>query len=224
MKKKDIPDRILKDFVSASREVGRRGLTRCSSGNLSMRLDDERMLITASRSWKGELTPGQICVCRISDGKALDGKNPSVEAGFHAGILRARPDMRVVLHFQSPCATTLACIPRKNINYFMTPEIPFYIGSIARVPFILPGSKDLANAVTTAMRHPTFRTSPIHHIWQQHGGQSSRFAVLMKRAAEQELQSRIDACTTAAFRGGRTRNHSLTRGRRRFGEASPSML
>ena len=153
MKKKDIPDRILKDFVSASREVGRRGLTRCSSGNLSMRLDDERMLITASRSWKGELTPGQICVCRISDGKALDGKNPSVEAGFHAGILRARPDMRVVLHFQSPCATTLACIPRKNINYFMTPEIPFYIGSIARVPFILPGSKDLANAVTTAMRH-----------------------------------------------------------------------
>jgi len=149
--KATIPRGMLKNFIEASHEVGRHGLTRCSSGNLSCRLDRERMLITASRSWKGELTPGQVCVCRISDGKALDGKNPSVEAGFHAGILRVRPEMNVVLHFQAPCATTLACIPRRRINHFMIPEVPFYIGPIARVPFLLPGSRELAEAVTNAM-------------------------------------------------------------------------
>ena len=31
-------------------------------------------------------------------------------------------------------------------------EIPFYIGPVARVPYLLPGSRDLAEAVTAAMR------------------------------------------------------------------------
>ena len=34
----------------------------------------------------------------------------------------------------------------------MLPEIPFYIGPVARIPYVLPGSKELAQAVTDAMR------------------------------------------------------------------------
>jgi ribulose-5-phosphate 4-epimerase/fuculose-1-phosphate aldolase len=148
----DAPEHIVREFIEACRDTARRGLVRCSSGNMSLRLDSNRMLITASRSWMGDLSADDVCVCRISDGAAVDEKRPSVETGFHAGILRCRPDVNVVLHFQTPCATALASRDTENVNYFVIPEVPFYIGSVARVPYIQPGSEDLAEAVSDAMR------------------------------------------------------------------------
>lgn len=140
-------------FAAAARKVAAYGLVRCSSGNLSCRLDDDRLLVKASRAWMAELSPDDIALCRIADGAALSDTRPSVEIGFHAGVLRVRPEMNVVLHFQSPAATALACrADLAAINFFVIPEIPYYIGPIAVVPYILPGSKELAEAVTAALR------------------------------------------------------------------------
>ena len=82
----------------------------------------------------------------------MDEKKPSVEMGFHAGILQSRTEVNVVLHFQTPCATALASRQIENVNYFVIPEVPFYIGPVARVGYSQPGSEILAKAVTGAMR------------------------------------------------------------------------
>ncbi len=140
------------EFIAASHRVASYGLVRCSSGNLSMRIDADCMLITASRSWMAHLTRGDVAVCRISDGEMLDGGTPSVETGFHAGILRERADANAVLHFQSPSATTLACCEPAQVDFHVIPEIAYYIGAIATVPYILPGSAELAEAVVQAMK------------------------------------------------------------------------
>jgi len=149
---RDISDESVNEFVQASREAARRGLMRCSSGNLSRRVDEGRMLVTATRCWMDRLTANDVALCRIADGTVLDGPAPTVEINLHAGILRARPDIDVVMHFQATCATTLACRDSARVNYSVTPEIPFYIGSIAHVPYLPPGSDELADAVTEAMR------------------------------------------------------------------------
>lgn len=147
-----ISQSVIDSFIAACHEAGRRGLMRCSSGNLSLRLDDQRMLITASRSWLDRIRPEQLAVCRIADGGLLEGARPSVETGFHAGILRQRGDVNVVLHFQSPCATALACMEPSRINYHVIPEIAYYLGVIGYVPYLTPGSESLACAVIEAMR------------------------------------------------------------------------
>lgn len=148
----DVPERTVREFIEACREVARRGLVRCSSGNMSLRLDSDRMLVTASRSWMESVASDGICVCRISDGASLDDGRPSVETGFHAGVLRCRPEINVVLHFQTPCATALASRGKEDTNYFVIPEVPFYVGPVARIPYEQPGSGALAEAVTEAMR------------------------------------------------------------------------
>jgi ribulose-5-phosphate 4-epimerase/fuculose-1-phosphate aldolase len=148
---KNVTDEILGGFVRDCRQAADYGLMRCSSGNYSMRVGNDRMLIKASRSWMARLTSEDVSLCRISDGGLIEGRKPSVEIGFHAGILQARPDVNVVMHFQTPCATTLACHAEAP-NYFVIPEIPVYIGAIASVPYLLPGSGALADAVTEAMR------------------------------------------------------------------------
>jgi ribulose-5-phosphate 4-epimerase/fuculose-1-phosphate aldolase len=58
----------------------------------------------------------------------------SAECGFHIGILRARQDVTVILHFQSPFATAIAC-SGKDYKYFnVITEIPYYIGAVAVIP------------------------------------------------------------------------------------------
>jgi len=147
-----IPEATLDRFVDACHDVARHGLVRCSCGNLSMRVDEECFLVTATGSWMSNLTRDQVAVCRLDDGTSLNDKKPSSETGFHAGILRSRPDVNVVLHFQTACATTVACQPANQVDFSLIPEVPFYIGPVARVPYFTPGSEELAAAVTQAMR------------------------------------------------------------------------
>lgn len=144
-------DAQIGEFLTASRQAGRRGLMQCSSGNLSWQIDDEHVLVTASRSWMSDLTAEQIVVLRLADGAVLAGPRPSVETRFHLGILRARDDCRVVLHFQSPFATTLACSRPAEVNFFVLPEVAYYIGSVAVVDYRMPGSEGLAEAVVEAL-------------------------------------------------------------------------
>ncbi len=148
----NVPDDILDEFLEACRSAASRGLMLCSSGNLSQRLDDARLLVTSSRSWMEDVSAEDVALCRIDDGAVLDGPKPTVEIAFHAEILRTRPDVNVVMHFQTPCATALACQDMDEIDWSVIPEIPFYIGHIARIPFLLPGSKELADAVAGAMQ------------------------------------------------------------------------
>lgn len=149
----DVSRDKLDEFAAACRRAARYGLMRCSSGNLSCRLDGQHMLVKASRAWMADATADDVAICRIADGVCLNGKKPSVEIGFHAGVLRTRADVNVVLHFQTPAATTLACSDPGRIDYFVVPEVPYYIGPIGIVPYILPGSVELAAAVTATMKN-----------------------------------------------------------------------
>ena len=147
-----ISDESIHQFVRAGREAAQRGLMRCSSGNLSWRIDTGHVLVTATRSWANRLTEDDVVLMRIADGAVLQGRKPTIEAAFHIGILRARPDVNVVMHFQTDYATVLACRPPERINYFVIPEIPVYIGPIGYVPYLTPGSIDLADTVIEVMR------------------------------------------------------------------------
>ena len=86
-------------------------------------------------------------------GESLNGVKPSMESGFHLGILRERPDVNVVLHFQSPYATAVACMAKLPENLNVTAEIPCHVGSdIPVVPYFRPGSVELAEHVKDALK------------------------------------------------------------------------
>lgn len=145
-------DMILEEFTVCARKVGSEGLAKCSSGNLSMRHGDI-VLLSATGAWLSDLTKEKVSVCRIEDGQVLNGVKPTMEAGFHLGIMRTRPEINSVLHFQSPFATVVSCMKDKPDNFNVTLEIPMYIGrEIPVLPYIQPGTEELASAVVEAMK------------------------------------------------------------------------
>lgn len=139
-------------FVAQSHRVGDAALTVCSSGNMSWRIGDE-VLLSGTGSWVPSLTPEKVAICKLDSGEVLNGVKPSMEHGFHLGVLRERPDMNVVLHFQSPYATAVACMKQTPKNFNVTAEVPCHVGSeIPVIPYYRPGSPELAEAVIVALK------------------------------------------------------------------------
>jgi ribulose-5-phosphate 4-epimerase/fuculose-1-phosphate aldolase len=94
-----------------------------------------------------------ISLCNIETGEFLNGVKPSMESTFHLGIMRQRPEVNVVFHFQSEYATAIACMKEKPTNFNVTAEIPIHVGrEIPVIPYYRPGSPELAKAVLEAMK------------------------------------------------------------------------
>ena len=95
----------------------------------------------------------KVAICKLETGEVLNGVKPSMESGFHLGVLRERPDVNVVLHFQSQYATAVACMLELPKDFNVTAEVPCHVGAeIPAIPYYRPGSKELAEAVIAAMK------------------------------------------------------------------------
>lgn len=147
-----ITEKHIETFVAQAHRVGELGLTICSSGNLSWRIGD-KALISGTGSWVPSLREDQVSICNVTTGEVLNGVKPSMESVFHLGVMRERPDVGVVLHFQSPYATQVACSEVRPKSYNVTAEVPLHVGRvIPEIPFYRPGSPELAEAVVNALR------------------------------------------------------------------------
>lgn len=127
-----------------------KGLTTCSGGNVSLRDESGRVLITPSLLDKGELRPEQVAEVTMDGECVTPGLTPTMELGLHLGIYRARPDVRAVVHAHPVFATTFSCT-EVAIEPAMTPEAVMVIGTVARGGFHPAGSPDLAEETTRAL-------------------------------------------------------------------------
>ncbi|GHT51582.1 aldolase [Bacteroidia bacterium] len=140
-------------FIEAAHRAGSNRLMLCSSGNQSWKIGEE-VIISGTGSWLPCITPEKVAICSLVDGTVLNGVKPSIESVFHLGILRNRPEMNVVLHFQSEYATIISCLENKPTDFNVTAEIPIYCGKeIPVVPYLRPGSPELAKAVVEALKN-----------------------------------------------------------------------
>ena len=100
------------EFVRQAHRVGDAGLTICSSGNISWRVEEggDTALVSGTGSWVPQLRVDQVSQVRVSTGEVLNGVKPSMESVFHMGVMRERPDVNVVLHFQMPPAITYSAL------------------------------------------------------------------------------------------------------------------
>ena len=131
-----ITNEHIQQFLAQAHRVGDARLTICSSGNLSWRIGEEA-LVSGTGSWVPNLTAEKVSICHIATGEVRNG----------------RPDVNVVLHFQSEYATAVACMKQKPTNFNVTAEVPCHVGrEIPVIPYYRPGSPELAHAVVTAMK------------------------------------------------------------------------
>jgi L-fuculose-phosphate aldolase len=131
-------------------EIGRRiynkGFAAANDGNISLRLGDDRVLCSPTRVSKGFMKPDDLCIVDM-DGKQISGKRPrSSEILLHLTIMKARADVRSVVHCHPPHATAFA-VAREPIPKCVLPEIEVFLGEVAISPYETPGSQSFADTV-----------------------------------------------------------------------------
>jgi len=81
------------------------GFVAATDGNLSVRLDEHRLLVTPTCISKGRMRASDMVIVDM-DGKRLAGKRRvSSELAMHLLIYRLRPDVHGIVHAHPPTAT-----------------------------------------------------------------------------------------------------------------------
>ncbi|WP_217567240.1 3-oxo-tetronate 4-phosphate decarboxylase [Streptomyces sp. GbtcB7] len=131
-----------------------RGLTHGSTGNLSVRLADNTVLLTPTGSSLGTLTAEALA--RIdTEGRHLDGPRPSKEAFLHAAFYRARPDAKAVVHLHSTHAAAVSCLADVDPADVLPPLTAYYamrVGRLPLLPYHAPGDASLEPLAEKAAR------------------------------------------------------------------------
>lgn len=89
------------DIVETALELAALGWVPATSGNFSMRMDEDRVAITASGRHKGRITAADI-IAVDREGEPAEGPHrPSAETALHLQIYRCFPAAGAVLHTHS---------------------------------------------------------------------------------------------------------------------------
>ncbi len=94
-------------MAAAGADLYQRGWVPATSGNFSLRLDDDSALLTASGKHKGQLAPTDFIAVDL-DGQPLSDGKPSAETLLHTSLYRRFPNLGAVLHCHSPDATLIS--------------------------------------------------------------------------------------------------------------------
>ena len=134
------------DIVEVGRRLYARGYTASNDGNISLRLDDRRLLMTPTNVCKGFMNE-QMMVITDLDGKKIAGeRNPSSEMQMHLEVYRQRPDIQAVVHAHPPVATAFA-VAGIPLDRAVLAEVVTTLGSVPIAEYATPSTKELPEAV-----------------------------------------------------------------------------
>lgn len=134
------------DIVEVGRRMYARGYTASNDGNISVRLDGGRLLMTPKSVCKGFMDPSMMCITDL-DGRKLAGeRDPSSEMQMHLEVYRQRPDVNAVVHAHPPVATAFA-VAGIPLDRAVLAEVVTTLGSVPIAEYATPSTKELPEAV-----------------------------------------------------------------------------
>jgi len=132
-----------------ARSLFDRGLTGGSTGNISARLYDGRLLVSPTGTSFGRLDPARLSLIN-PDGVLLSGDKPTKEIPLHTAFYDTRSTAGAVVHLHSCHSVALSMMPDTDADNFLPPLTPYGImklGKVKLLPFYLPGDPAMGEAV-----------------------------------------------------------------------------
>lgn len=133
-----------KEVARFMRRLYRQNLTTTSGGNISLKINDDIILLTPSATDKGRMRWNEIGILNILGENLTPDLKPSIESEMHLSIYRKCLDISAIVHAHPLFATSYTA--RKcEINTSLTAEARAVLGDPLFVPYALMGTTELAD-------------------------------------------------------------------------------
>ena len=130
------------DICQVGRLVFQKGWVAANDGNITIRLDAERILATPTGVCKGLMHVDDLIIVDMKGNKISGRAERTSEIAMHTTIYGLRPDIKAVVHAHPPVATGFATAGRQ-LNLGLLPEVIIGLGCVPLAAYGLPGTDAL---------------------------------------------------------------------------------
>lgn len=126
-----------------------RGYTHGTSGNISVRLDDGRFLVTPTNVSLGRLDPTGLSLLDPA-GRLLDGPPPTKEVPLHSAVYDTRRSTGAIVHLHSTHSVAVSMLPGIDTADVFPPLTAYSLmrlGRTALIPYFRPGDPLVGDAL-----------------------------------------------------------------------------
>lgn len=134
---------LRRSLVRFGRSLSRLGFMPGTSGNLSVRLGEDRILATPTGRSKFTLRSEDMVIVDLEGRQLAGSRRVTSEIGMHLAVYRLRPDANAVIHSHPPIATGFACSGRP-LDEPLCSEAIMTLGVVPLAPYATTGTVDLA--------------------------------------------------------------------------------
>lgn len=140
-----------REIVRVGQLMYERSYVVSSDGNVSVRLDDGRIVATPTMTCKGRMTEDSLAITDLG-GKALNDRKASSELAMHLLIYRERADVKAVCHAHPPNGTAFA-VAGLAIDQPILSEVILTLGCVPLADYGTPSTDELTQAMRPLVKH-----------------------------------------------------------------------
>lgn len=134
------------DLVRICHLIHEKGWVAMNDGNVSVRLDEERILCTPTAVSKGFVELDDLIVVNMNGERVEGNREPTSEILMHITVYGLRPDVGSVVHAHPPVATGFATAGRA-LDKALLPEVIIGLGAVPLAAYGLPGTPALSEGM-----------------------------------------------------------------------------
>src|SRR5438270_9167282 len=140
-----------RDLIHICQLMYERSYVVSSDGNVSVLLEDGRVLATPTMTCKGRITEDLLAITYL-EGRSLNDRRASSELAMHLLIYGERPDVRAVCHAHPPHGTAFA-VAGLPIDQPILSEVILTLGCVPLAEYGTPSTEELSDAMRPLVKH-----------------------------------------------------------------------
>ena len=135
-----------RQIVAIGKQLYSQGLVAAKDGNISVRLKNDKIVITPANSSLATMADGHMVHVDLK-GSAVEGlRQPSSEMRMHLEVYRRRPDVSAVIHAH-PAYATAFTLAGLDFSLPVLPEVQIIFGEIPVAPYGTPATEESAASI-----------------------------------------------------------------------------
>lgn len=141
---------LRKELVEYGLRAYRGGYVTETEGNLSVRIDANRVLVTPSHVPYEIRTVEDMVEVDLEGNTSSDSRNPTSEYRMHLAVYKARSDVMAIVHAH-PLYSTILAVMGEPLKPILDEMIPYLGGTVGVTEFAPSGTDELAENVVKVL-------------------------------------------------------------------------